>query len=71
MTDDILHSKFLHLYAVVRFDFPISQECPENTVTIVKVFSSKLDAKQEAARLMGINADKGCRYQVMTTRFVA
>jgi hypothetical protein len=56
------------MYAVVRIDLPVSQENPENSVSVVKVFSSKMTAEQEVSRLNGINSAKGCRYVLQTTR---
>ncbi len=35
------HSKYLHAYAIVRFDFPVTQDDPENSVMVVKVLLSK------------------------------
>ena len=64
------HSKFTHLYAVVRIDFPVDCEHPENSFAIVKAFSSKLDANREADRLNNVNASKRCRYVLTTTRLV-
>ena len=62
------NSKFRHLYAVVRIDLPVSLENPENSVSVVKVFSSKMRAEQEVSRLNRINSAKGCRYVLQTTR---
>ena len=63
-------SKWPHVYALVRFDFPMDPEIPENTVTVVKVFRSKAYAEQEAERLNNLNASKSCKYVVCTTRMV-
>ncbi len=67
---DTLHSRHLHLYAIVRFDFPIDQQFPENTTAIVEVLSSKDLAEQEAQRLRKVNRSKNCNYVVYTTRYV-
>ena len=64
------HSRFLHVYAIVRFDFPLDTSYPTNTATVVKVFVSKQAADQEASRLNQLNADKHCHYEVFTTRLV-
>lgn len=64
------HSKFRHVYAVVRIDVPIDVEYPENSISVVKVLSSQTAAQQEILRLNGINSDKGCRYMLQTTRLV-
>lgn len=62
------NSKFRHMYAVVRIDLPVSQQNPENSISVVKVFSSKMTAEQEVSRLNKINSEKGCRYVLQTTR---
>jgi hypothetical protein len=67
---DTPHSKFRHLYAVLRIDVPVNPENPENSIAVVKVFSSKFSAEQEVARLNKINSEKGCRYVLNTTRLV-
>jgi hypothetical protein len=46
----------------------VSQENPENSFPVVKVFSSKARAEQEVSRLNGINSAKGCRYVLHPTR---
>jgi len=65
------HSKHMHVYAVVSFDFPVNPEHPENTTSIVKVFSSQQSAKQEVRRWSKVNAVKRCPYHVWTTRFLS
>ena len=65
------NSKSRHMYAVVRIDLPVSQENPENSLAVVKVFSSKMTAEREVLRLNKINSEKGCRYVMQTTRFVS
>ena len=69
---DSPHSKFHHLYVVVRFDFPVNGRKPENSISTVKAFLSQTAAEQEAGRLREVNKDKdkGCRYEVFTTRLV-
>lgn len=71
MSVDKPHSKFEHLYAIVRFDLPINLEYPANSVTVVKVFSSQGAADQEASRLNHVNENKACKYDVYITRFIA
>jgi hypothetical protein len=65
------NSKFIHLYAIVRFDLPIDPELPMNSVAVVKVFSSQDAANQEASRLNQVNESKNCKYEVCLTRFIA
>jgi hypothetical protein len=64
------NSKFQHVYAIVRIDFPLDLDNPENTIAVVKVHSSKSDAESEVSRLKEINQEKGCNYTVYTTRLV-
>jgi hypothetical protein len=71
MSADQPLSRFLHLYAIVRFDFPLHSQNPTNNIPVVKVFSSQEAADQEASRLNHINADKSCKYEVQITRFIA
>jgi len=61
------HSKYSHVYAVVRFD---SYSNLEDCATVVKVLASEDLAQQEAARLRQVNLGKDCSYVVQTTRFI-
>lgn len=62
------HSKYRHMYAVVRIDFPVNVNQPENSFSVVKVFVSKEAAENEAERLNTVNADKRCAYHTYVTR---
>jgi len=64
------HARFPHVYAIVRFDFPVNQADPENSVMVVKVLSSRDFAEQEVSRLNEVNAGKKCRYELQTTRLI-
>ena len=64
------HSKYLHVYAVVRVDHPINLDYPGNSISVVKVFASKEAAGRDADRLNTVNADKHCAYYTFTTRMV-
>jgi hypothetical protein len=64
------HSKFRHVYAVLRIDQPVSCEAPENSIRVVKVFSSKMTAELEVDRLNKVNSGKDCRYVLQVTRLV-
>jgi len=64
------HSKFLHLYAIVRIDMPVSVDNPENCVSVVKVLASRAIAEKEASRLRDVNRGKRCAYHVYTTRMI-
>jgi hypothetical protein len=68
MTDDKLHSRFPHVYAIVRIDLPVNPKNPENNIAVVKVFSSQPDAEAEARRLNEVNKEKECTYILYTTR---
>jgi hypothetical protein len=70
MTTDKSHSRFQHVYAIVRIDLPVDQQCPTNTLSVVKVFASKMAAEQEVLRLREVNKDKSCRYEVFVSRLV-
>jgi hypothetical protein len=61
------HSKYPHVYAIVRFD---SLKSLENNATVVKVLRSRVLAEREASRLREISKGKHCTYSVQTTRFV-
>ena len=61
------HSKYVHLYAIVRFDPYLSGE---NGATVVKMFPSEKLAEQEASMLREVNKGKKSTYTVQTTRFV-
>ena len=63
------HSRFPHIYAIVRIDLPVNPKNPENNIAVVKVFSSQPDAEAEARRLNEINKEKECTYILYTTRF--
>jgi hypothetical protein len=67
---DILHSKFPHVYAVVRIDIPFNQGDPGNSLSVVKVASSKAVAEAEVSRLSQINADKSCVYICCVSRLI-
>jgi hypothetical protein len=62
------HSKFEHLYAIIRFDIPVDVDDPENSIAVVKVLSTRQAAEKEVARLNHINREKACRYVLYTTR---
>ena len=64
------HSKFKHVYPIVRIDTPFDQMYPTNTVTVVKVLTSQLDAEEEVARLNQVNAEKSCVYFSCTSRLI-
>jgi len=64
---DKAHSKYQHLYAIVRVDADLSGE---NGATVVKIFPTKELAEQEASRLTEVNRGKQCTYAVQTARFV-
>jgi len=64
------HSKFKHVYAIVRIDTPLDHAYPENSVAVVKVLMSKPDADAEVSRLNQLNRDKGCVYISCTTRLI-
>lgn len=64
------HLKHKHLFAVVRYDIPVSPREPQNSVSVVKVFTSRSDAEAETTRLRTINDASKCIYQVQATRLI-
>jgi hypothetical protein len=67
---DSPHSKYPHVYPIVRIDTPLSQSDPQNEITVVKVLTSQVAAEAEVSRLNQINADKSCTYFYCTSRLV-
>lgn len=70
MTAEKKHSKYQHVYAVVRVDHPIDLDHPGNSIAVVKVFASKESAGRDTDRLNTVNADKHCTYCTFTTRMI-
>jgi hypothetical protein len=64
------HSKFPHVYAVVRIDVPLDDDNPGNGISVVKVARSKAAAEAELSRLNNINADKNCVYVCCISRLI-
>ena len=64
------HSRHHHVFAVVRFDLPISSTEPNQSVSVVKVFASEQMAEQEASRLNGLNGQKGILYVVYLSHWM-
>jgi hypothetical protein len=67
---DTPHSKYPHVYPVVRIDTPIDQTDPKSRITVVKVLTSQVAAEAEVSRLNQINADKSCIYFYCTSRLI-
>jgi hypothetical protein len=64
------HSRFLHVYPILRIDLPFDEASPGNSVAATKVFTSLAAAEQEAGRLNELNGKKGCVYVVTTSRLI-
>lgn len=64
------HSKYPHVYAIVRIDSCTDPSSFENCATVVKVFLSHELADQEVDRLRKLNHGKSCTYVVQTTRLI-
>jgi hypothetical protein len=64
------HSKFKHVYPIVRIDMPFNKTDPTNTVMVVTVLTSQTDAEKEVSRLNQINADNSCVYFYCTSRLI-
>ena len=67
---DTPHSKYPHVYPIVRIDTPIDQTDPAQKITVVKVLTSQPDAEAEVSRLSQVNADKSCLYFYCTSRLI-
>ena len=65
------HAKYPHVFAIVRFDLPITEENLEHHVSVVKVLHTQASAESEANRLNELNAAKGSKYAVYLTRLVS
>jgi hypothetical protein len=68
---DTPHSKYPHVYPIVRVDTPIDQSDPTQKITVVKVLTSQSEAEAEMSRLSQVNADKSCLYFYCTSRLIA
>jgi len=64
------HSKYPHVYPIVRINTPFDQAYPTNTATVVKVLTSQAAAEAEVTRLNQINADKSCTYFYCTSKLI-
>ena len=64
------NKKYPHGFAVVRVDLPFDSECPENSISVLKIFATQQGADAERQRLSRINAPKKCSYFVVMTRLV-
>jgi hypothetical protein len=49
---------------------PVSESNPEDSLGVVKVFSSRASADEETVRLNKVNAHKGCKYVVLVTHLI-
>jgi hypothetical protein len=67
---DTPHSKYPHVYPIVRIDTPIDQTDPTQKITVVKVLTSQSDAEAEVSRLSQVNAHKSCLYFYCTCRLI-
>ena len=64
------HSKYAHVYPIVRIDTPIDQTDPTQKITVVKVLTSQSDAEAEVSRLSQANVGKRCLYFYCTSRLI-
>ena len=67
---DTPHSKYQHVYPIVRIDTPIDQTDPTSRITVVKVLTSQVAAEAEVSRLNQVNAEKSCIYFCCTSRLI-
>lgn len=52
------HSKYLHGYPIVRIDTPFDQTYPPNTLSVVKVLTSKMQRKGRLHAWNKVNAGR-------------
>ena len=64
------HSKYPHVYPIVRINTPVDESHPTNTITVVKVLTSQAAADAEVSRLNQVNAGKRCMYFWCTSRLI-
>jgi hypothetical protein len=64
------HSKYQHLFAVLRYDLPIDGTNWQRAVSVVKAFTNRDDADAEVQRLCLVNDASKSIYEVQTTRLV-
>ena len=64
------HSKYPHVYPIVRLDPPVDEIEPQNRITVVKVLTSQAGAETEVSRLNQVNADKSCTYFYCTSKLI-
>ena len=69
-TSDQPHSKYKHVYPIVRIDIPFNQMHPTDTLSVVKVLTSQDNTEAEVSRLNRVNADKSCTYLYCVSRLV-
>jgi hypothetical protein len=62
------HSKYEHVFAVVRIDEDLAQGGSDNANYITKVLRNQEDAEREVERLNHLNQSKGFRYFWQLTR---
>jgi hypothetical protein len=65
------HSRYTHLFALLRYDEPVDRENWQSAVSVVKVFARREAAKAELQRLTSLNAPPKCTYAVQVTRLTA
>jgi hypothetical protein len=67
---DSPHSKYPHVYPIVRVDTPLDPKDLQSKITVVKVMTSQAAVDAEVSRLNQINANKSCTYFYCTSRLV-
>jgi hypothetical protein len=67
-TLDQPHSKYRHVYVIVRVELDFDREHPDNSVSVTRVFDKEEDAASEIVRMNKLNGSKGYRYLVCVGR---
>jgi len=64
------HSKYEHVYPIVRIHISFDQIYPTNILAVIKVLTSEDAAEAEVSRLNQVNAGKSCTYLYCISRLV-
>ena len=67
---DSPHTKYAHVYPIVRIERPFDEAHPTNPLAVVKVLKSQQEAEAEVSRLRQVNAGKRSEYFYCTSRLV-
>ena len=69
MSQQQKHSRYQHVFVVLRADAYDEDGHVSEHVTVKKVVASEEQARREVERLNAINSDKACRYYFEIAQF--